>query len=88
MRYLLLLGIFLLTTVAKVVADDGVDIDPVVVVLFMFFGLGLGVIVMQVQSMLLEDIPYTVIIFVVGVLFALSSEKKGQVNVVFYQHPY
>lgn len=56
--------------------DDGGDkeTEPVVVILFCFFGLMLGTFISQVLSIYGEAIPYTVVVFLLGALFALSSK--------------
>ena len=63
--------------------DDGVQTDApdgqVVVLLFLFVGLGLGVIVQQImtrtQSKLLAAIPYTVLLFLIGLAMAGYSKS-------------
>ena len=58
--------------------DDGdreaKETEPVVVILFCFFGLMLGTFISQVLSIYGEVIPYTVVVFLLGALFALSSK--------------
>jgi hypothetical protein len=73
----LFVGVALLLAMLPLVAAE--ETDPAVVVLFMFFGLGIGVIVTQLQSALWGVIPYTVVIFFVGVGFAVMvGEREGK----------
>jgi NhaP-type Na+/H+ or K+/H+ antiporter len=44
------------------------------VILFMSFGLAMGIIVMQILSKLGDPVPYTVVIFLLGVLFSLNNQ--------------
>lgn len=73
----LCLSVLLTIVSAETKKEDG--IEPTVVILFMFFGLGLGIIVMQVLSVFGEAVPYTVIVFVLGVIFSLCADKNGKV---------
>jgi NhaP-type Na+/H+ or K+/H+ antiporter len=51
--------------------------DPVCVILFMFFGLCSGIIIMQLLSRFGEAIPYTVVIFILGVVSSGISNVHG-----------
>eukprot|EP01040_Poterioochromonas_malhamensis_P013678 gene13678-15075_t len=57
--------------------DDDSGIDAVVILLFMFFGLGVGVVVTQVLSIFGEAIPYTVLVFLLGLLFSTAADSVG-----------
>lgn len=57
--------------------NDANEEESAVILLFMFFGIMLGVIVSQFVSKYGEAIPYTVIVFLLGVLFSLANGKNG-----------
>jgi di/tricarboxylate transporter len=60
--------------------DDSTANDPIAVMLFLFFGLCLGIFVLQIISRIKTDIPYTVVIFVIGVVCSsLSNTRQGGV---------
>lgn len=65
----------LLSLFASVRADD--SSDPVVVLLFMFFGLIVGVVIMQVLSYIGDPIPYTVVVFVTGLIFSVAHKGNS-----------
>ena len=71
----LFLALISLLLLGVVRASD--DNEPVTVVLFMFFGLGVGVLVTQLLSVFGEAIPYTVLVFLLGLLFSLASDSTG-----------
>ena len=59
---------------------------PVKVILFMFFGIGVGIIFMQVLNKFKEPIPYTVAIFLAGILFSLANREgtgRNALNIIF-----
>jgi NhaP-type Na+/H+ or K+/H+ antiporter len=59
-------------------ADDSPEsIDVVTILLFMFFGLGCGVIVSQFLSIFGEAVPYTVLVFLMGLLFSTAADTPG-----------
>ncbi len=58
--------------------DDEESMKSVVVLLFMFFGLSLGIMVTQILSIVGEAIPYTCVVFLLGVLFAVASNSGGE----------
>lgn len=60
--------------------DDGRS--QTVVLLFMFFGLSVGILAMQFLSVVGEAIPYTVFVFLIGVLFSIAN-KEDYGNFVF-----
>lgn len=73
-------------SVANAAADDfqdddysagGSGIAPTAVILFMFFGLCLGIFTLQVISRIGESIPYTVIIFILGIIFSFVLKLDG-----------
>lgn len=45
-------------------------------ILFMFTGLSLGILITQLSSRLNESLPYTVIIFVIGIVIAVISQTR------------
>jgi hypothetical protein len=53
--------------------DNG---ESTVILLFMFFGLALGILAMQILSVVGEAIPYTCLVFLLGVLFSLAYSKN------------
>lgn len=55
--------------------------DPQLVILFMFFGLCLGIFAMQILSRYGEMIPYTVMIFILGIFFAFISKSPYTNNI-------
>ena len=57
-------------------SDENEDLSHVLVLLFMFFGLSLGILVMQTLSHVGEAIPYTVLVFLMGIVFAAISDKS------------
>ena len=74
-RLLVCVSLVLLSGYSAVMADSFDDddnpereINPTAVILFMFFGLCLGILTLQVISRLGEAVPYTVVIFLIGVL--------------------
>jgi NhaP-type Na+/H+ or K+/H+ antiporter len=46
------------------------------VVLFMFFGIGVGIIFMQFLNYIGDPIPYTVAVFIAGILFSLANKDS------------
>ncbi len=57
--------------------NDEESNSEVVVILFMFFGLGLGIVVMQIISYFGEVVPYTVVVFILGVIFSAANKNTG-----------
>lgn len=57
--------------------DDGDDLSSTTVILFMFLGLSTGIVITQVLSHYGEDIPYTCVVFFVGVLSSLIDKDSG-----------
>lgn len=53
------------------------ELEATNVILFLFFGLGLGILVTQVLSHLEDTVPYTVVIFVLGVIFSATDGHKS-----------
>lgn len=61
------------------------ELSNVLVLLFMFVGLSLGVLIMQTLSHVGEAIPYTVLVFLTGIIFAaISTERHGKLLVFFH----
>ena len=50
--------------------DVSNDADPVVTILFIAFGLGIGILIQQVLSKLGDPVPYTVVVFIAGLVFS------------------
>ncbi|KAJ1435051.1 Sodium/hydrogen exchanger family-domain-containing protein [Ochromonadaceae sp. CCMP2298] len=50
---------------------------PVDVMLFMFFGIGLGVLIMQVLNKIGDPLPYTCVVFLVGILLAVITTDNA-----------
>jgi hypothetical protein len=63
-------------------SEDDDSLEATNVILFLFFGLGLGVLVYQMLSLWGEAIPYTVIIFILGALFALADSEHGEYFII------
>ncbi len=59
-------------------SDDNNSKEESVVIIFMFFGLGLGVIFSQLLSRYGEAIPYTVVVFIAGLLLSAAANSKGK----------
>lgn len=57
--------------------NDDTSIEVVTVLLFMFFGLGVGVVVSQILSYVGEAVPYTVLVFLLGLLFSTLADTEG-----------
>jgi uncharacterized membrane protein YbjE (DUF340 family) len=74
-------GIVLFWTVTAADDDYSDDysksINTVNILLFMFFGLALGVVVSQLLSIFGEAIPYTVLVFLLGMLFSTAADSPG-----------
>ncbi len=66
---------------AKTIDDDfdAAEVHPVNILLFMFFGLCLGIIVTQLLARFdkSENVPYTVVIFVLGALISQTPRSEG-----------
>eukprot|EP01031_Cornospumella_fuschlensis_P035805 gene35805-43429_t len=53
------------------------DLESTDVLLFLFFGLGIGILVTQILSHWEDTVPYTVVIFVIGVIFSATDGHKN-----------
>jgi NhaP-type Na+/H+ or K+/H+ antiporter len=58
-------------------AGEGGGTDPSDIILFMFFGLLMGVITLQVLSRLGDPLPYTVVMFFLGIVFSFNTDFHG-----------
>lgn len=67
----LLLLVTLFTTCR---AADHEKPDAIDVLLFMFFGIGVGVLFMQFLNKIGDPVPYTVVVFIAGILFSLANK--------------
>jgi NhaP-type Na+/H+ or K+/H+ antiporter len=58
--------------------DDVIDErkNPTVALLFMFFSLSIGIITMQILSYFGDKIPYTVVLFIIGIIISFTSQTK------------
>lgn len=56
--------------------DEEEGLQGTVVLLFMFFGLAIGILAMQGLSLVGDAIPYTCIVFLLGVIFSLGNNKR------------
>lgn len=55
--------------------------EPVDILLFMFFGVGVGIIIMQFLNKIGDPVPFTVVVFISGILFSLASkDSTGTIN--------
>jgi len=75
--------------------DDGVDhADPVVTILFIVFGLGVGILIQQMLSKLGDPVPYTVVVFIAGLIFSSWNRDNAGLYVehrlitIYLQHCY
>ena len=51
--------------------DDGVEsAESIVTILFIVFGLGVGILIQQMLSKLGDPLPYTVVVFISGLIFS------------------
>jgi hypothetical protein len=57
--------------------DASNDADPVVSILFIVFGLGIGILIQQVLSKLGDPVPYTVVVFIAGLVFSLWNREDA-----------
>lgn len=64
--------------------DDEESMKSVVVLLFMFFGLAVGIMVTQFLSIVGEAVPYTCVVFLLGVLFAVASNSGGMIYAMIF----
>lgn len=55
-------------------AEDHAKPDAIDVLLFMFFGIGVGVVFMQFLNKIGDPVPYTVVVFIAGILFSLANK--------------
>lgn len=55
--------------------DEEEGLEATVVLLFMFFGLAIGILAMQGLSLVGEPIPYTCLVFLLGVIFSLGNNN-------------
>jgi len=75
--------VLLLFSLFQVAQAEGGEVEPVDVLLFMFFGIGVGVLFMQFLNAIGDPVPYTVVVFVAGILFSLAN-KDGTGKIHFY----
>lgn len=61
--------------------DDG--LEQTNVLLYIFFGLAMGILTMQFLSFFGEVIPYTVLVFLLGMLFSLAEGDNGNRSKLF-----
>lgn len=64
----------LLFSLFQVAQAEGGEVEPVDVLLFMFFGIGVGVLFMQGLNAIGDPVPYTVVVFIAGILFSLANK--------------
>lgn len=57
--------------------SHGHHISGVVVILFMFFSVALGVVTEQFLTRFHVDLPYTVVLFIIGIIIALSRREDS-----------
>lgn len=60
--------------------------EPPDVLLFMFFGIGVGIIIMQCLNKMGDPVPFTVVVFIVGILFSLAN--KDSTGMCFVLSPF
>lgn len=66
--------------------DDDVieeELKSTTVVLFMFLGLTVGILIMQFTSRFGGDVPYTCVVFLIGVLSSLISKNMAGLALLF-----
>lgn len=80
---LVLFSLFVFTqSIQENDGDDGntdESAEPAVVLLFLFFGIIVGVLITQFLSIFGEAIPYTVLVFLAGMLFSTASGKSSKI---------
>lgn len=54
--------------------NDNEKPEPLQIVLFMFFGIGVGILFMQILNKIGDPVPYTVAVFIAGILFSLANK--------------
>lgn len=70
-------------------SDDGVkNADPVVTILFIVFGLGIGILIQQLLSKLGDPVPYTVVVFIAGLIFSSWNRDDAGMDVGRVPHSY
>lgn len=57
--------------------------EPVDILLFMFFGVGVGIIVMQCLNKIGDPVPFTVVVFISGILFSLATKDSTGTSCLF-----
>lgn len=60
--------------------------DAIDVLLFMFFGIGVGVLFMQFLNKIGDPVPYTVVVFIAGILFSLANKNGTGMHSCGYLH--
>lgn len=59
--------------------DSGESLNEVVVLLFLIVGLGIGIIVNQFLSIFGEYVPYTCLVFLLGMALSQAYKEDGKV---------
>lgn len=75
----MLVGALLLSMLSTAHAkqEDQHGADPEIILLFMFFGLAIGILIMQLLSFCGDPLPYTVVIFMSGLVFSLLDKNNA-----------
>ncbi len=50
--------------------------EPPDILLFMFFGIGVGIVIMQCLNKLGDPVPFTVVVFIAGILLSLANKES------------
>jgi len=57
--------------------------EPIDILLFMFFGVGMGIVVMQCLNKIGDPVPFTVVVFISGILFSLATKDSTGTSCLF-----
>lgn len=68
-------AVFILLSLAQVCKAEE-NAEPADILLFMFFGIGVGIILMQFLNKIGDPVPFTVVVFISGILFSLASKDS------------
>jgi hypothetical protein len=69
-------GFLAIAILAALVPVVRAEAEPIDCLLFMCFGIGVGILFMQVLNKIGDPIPYTVVVFIAGILFSLANKDS------------
>lgn len=64
------------------------NVEPVVIFLFMTFGLGIGLVLQQILSKYRDPVPYTVVVFIAGMIFSLANKENAGIFLYYFINIY